>query len=483
MKIPPKIAKRRDYLLRWYYEHPAEFSQLCRAAAKPADYYLLQDFHREWIDLVHDNPKTMLVAPRGFLKSSVTTVDYTIYHTLFSGAVQRKAFLVCDSQRKYREFIREIATIMQSPLIQRLFGGFPVRVVENTVAIARHPRIPWEPKTHVDRARPAVMGMTVDQSATGMHLGNEDIIIFDDAFASNTAQSVQMQETRKRKIYSGWMALIAPGTKIVVSGTRYTPHDEYEILPAKGYATNPDSRSAIQADGSSLWADKYPLEALYDIRDNRLGSIQFALQYQNDASATEGLLFSPDLLDKIVLTDPAEPRYRCYGIDMAYGGADSTAVCRAELQGVHIVLHPTLLRNFPDGKINEKLTTIVGLTRNYPTWVEANGPQKQNVDILRQAGHHLIYPYQPGNKTKGLRAQALLAAMERGEIRILDDARQTLRNQLISFTGDDSVHDDMVDAAIICWEAARKMVSNNQRYTSPDLTFKVSDRRKKYMDV
>ncbi|MCP4541591.1 MAG: hypothetical protein GY832_31045 [Chloroflexi bacterium] len=468
-------------MLRWYYEHPAEFSQLCRAAAKPADYYHLQDFHREWINLVHENPKTMLVAPRGFLKSSVTTVDYTVYHTLFSGAVQRKAFLVCDSQRKYREFILEIAAIMQSPLIQNLFGGFPVRVVENTVAIAKHPRIPWEPKTHVDRARPAIMGMTVDQSATGMHLGNDDLIVFDDAFVSFNNQSQTKQEARKLKIYSGWMPMIAPDTKIVVSGTRYTVYDEYETLPGKGYATNPNTRAAIHPDGTALWADKYPVDVLYNLRDTRYGSIQFALQFMNDVSATEGLLFSPDLLDRMVLTDPAEPRYRCYGIDMAYGGADSTAVCRAELQGVHIVLHPVLLKNFPDGSIAEKTKTIVRLTGNYPTWVEANGPQKQNVDILRQAGHHLIYPYQPGSKTKGLRAQALLAAMERGEIRILDDARQTLRNQLISFTGDDSVHDDMVDAAIICWEAARKMVSNDQRYTSPDLTFGISERRKSYM--
>ena len=463
MEENERIAK-----LIHYYHNPDAFSQFCRKAVRPGSYYILDDFHKKWLKILNNN-KSLLLAPRGHLKTTIV-LDYIVHQILLhSKDQQKRVWLVQDAWKTVKPFLRELEAVLTSKDIQELFGNFKVVAIEGEIRITP-PLLPWANKAaSIDPSEPTIQGFSVDKGVTGKHIGDDDIIVFDDAFVSADASSIVMQDSRRDKIYNKWLSATTFKTKIIVTGTRYTPYDEYEILPDKGYATNIDSRSAILPDGTPLWKNRFSLEDLAEQR-SRITPTSWALQYMNDVKATLGLMFPADLLEKVnIKSIDNEVRYKCYGIDVAYGGKDKTTICEAAVtKDNKIILSPKLMKDYGRDTLQYKNKDIITITGKYPTYIEANGPQLVNLTILKDAGHHQIYPYNPGRNSKGIRAQALLNAMQREEILIIDDVMGNLTSQLLAFTGEDGGKDDMVDAAVIAYESSKKMISNiaGKRFTS-----------------
>ena len=96
----------RSSMIRYYYDNPIDWVQLCMRAIRPYDYYNLEWFHRDWIQLRHDNPVSVEIAPRGFLKSTLDKY-YDLWYALFKveQGIQPNIMVVSDNDKKVKEFI------------------------------------------------------------------------------------------------------------------------------------------------------------------------------------------------------------------------------------------------------------------------------------------------------------------------------------------------------------------------------------------
>ena len=99
----------------------------------------------------------------------------------------------------------------------------------------------------------------------------------------------------------------------------------------------------------------------------------------------------------------------------------------------------------------EKYRAIEGACRGRVVITEDNGPQKDVYDGLRARGLHVIAF--PTVKSKTARAiETLQPLLEQGRLKIFDPR---VKKELMMFTGDETRHDDLVDATVMaCWYAA-----------------------------
>ena len=75
------MHEKRIALQRLFWESPRDWGQFCRVESRGAGAYRLADFQASWIDLVDGNSTAMIIAPRGFLKSTIIN-DYILRDVL-----------------------------------------------------------------------------------------------------------------------------------------------------------------------------------------------------------------------------------------------------------------------------------------------------------------------------------------------------------------------------------------------------------------
>ena len=443
----------RASMQRFMQESPRAWGQLCRVAHWGSGAYTLAGFQREWIDLIQGD-RAMLIAPRGYLKSSIVNDDI-LGDVLFSpSGVQHQAMIVCDNAQKCRDTATELMTILASDEIQELFAGVEVEKVGNDLYLQRlgarfdleHGRLDTD--VRLPQGGATIGCYTVDTSRIGMHI-DRGTLHLDDAFVSATALSAVQQESRKRVIFNGWYPMLGPHTRILVSGTRHTLIDEYGVMEAAGWPTNTGSRSAIQPDGTALWPDVWPLDRLAK-RRREMGETAFRLQYQNDPKALEGAVFNPVLVRAAQAGLPPDlTQLRICGVDMAYGGKDYTAVAEAARHGNYIYLIQGWQKRYDS--IAERYRDLMMFCYGKIVLTEANGPQRESYEALRQQGLSVVsYPIYGKSKVDRAR-EVIEPLLEQGRLKIADPV---LANELIMFTGDETKHDDLVDAIVMaCWYA------------------------------
>ena len=331
------MGDKRGACLAYLRADPVMWGQHCRIASKGEAAYRLAWFHKDWIRLLNENVQALLLAPRGFLKSTIVN-DFILRDILYSpDAPQHQALLVCDNETRCREAATEYEMILRSPMMQDLFAGIEYRRVGDDIYLDRvGARLRGR---RVERnVRPSLPGATigcytVETSRVGMHI-DYGTVHFDDAYVSARASSLVQQETRQHLINVGWYPMLGPHTKQVISGTRHTLVDEYGEMEKRGMPTNSSSRSAELPNGTLLWPEVWPREAL-DARRREIGEVAYRLQYLNDPTALEGAVFRPELLEAAMVNSlPYDlPPIRIMGVDMAYGGEDYTAVVEVTRHG------------------------------------------------------------------------------------------------------------------------------------------------------
>jgi hypothetical protein len=480
----PENSLDRADLLYYFKRNPAAFVQLVLSELRPKDYYRLMWFHRDWIELPFERVdggiiprvvhfETEVTAPRGFLKSTLLILTHFIWWPLIGAeylerGIQPTGILVCDSEAKMKEFGKLVADALMTPTLRGLLGYEFSRRSDFKQNQGDHQIIlpccslPWAPEIQPQQEA-AIRIKPVGSTPTGMHMAG-GTLMFDDAAVSQSAKSPKKTAPR-RSMIDDYKALADPAM-ILHSDTRYTSEDygieELETNPAVAHNwppwTEKSSRSAFADDEmtTAIWPEVRGMEWLRSKRSSMTES-NFRAQYCNDLTALSGVIFSPSLITRITVDEKSDivkrlrqdnPQ-RVYGIDMAYGGEDYTAVVAAYYFADRIWLEDVLYHSYSSDEAAKKYCDVVNVTRHYDSYVEANGPQKANIDILRREGHPAIDGYYPrGDKVQ--RAEPLLAAMQGDAVRIIDSGQLAAR--LMEFTGLDGDKDDMVDAAVIAWD-------------------------------
>jgi len=385
-----------------------------------------EPFHREWLRLVAREPRTLILAPRGFFKTTVVTVGFLAHRALFD---PEGAYLVAsETGRQARLILAELASVLARDEVAWLFDGPPVlRFTRDSIYLKRRGR----------RKEPTLAAVGSGQGLVGRH---HDGVVADDLVAQRTSATQRVRE-RLRDWFSNILApTLLPGAFLHLVGTRHHPLDLYGAALARGVPVNGTGRSAILPDGSPLLPDRWPLEKLEE-RRREMGPVAFALQYLNDPSLASGTFFRPEWLRRRTGGPPPSVA-TVVGVDLALGGGDFCAivVLGVASDGDWHVLEATRFRL----DFAAQLETIVEMNRRHRpvvVGVESVAYQLAVVQELRKRRVPVVAMKPRGGKD--LRASGPAAWLSGGRL-WLPPEPGPLEEELLAFPH--GSHDDLVDA-------------------------------------
>lgn len=322
----------------------------------------LQPFHRRILTfcqhLYTHRTEGLLLAPRGFGKSSLATVCFALWLILRDRNI--RILIASSSAGKAESFTREVKNHLQTnPQLLELFGN----VIDE--ACWRQSEISLKGRTRQGKEA-TLTARGWSGAVVGLHF---DVHLIDDLVNEDNARTKGQRDKLKDWVYTSLEPTLEPHGCRLVTGTRYHPNDFYghtlRVLASMPFAnTNPLDKGdpcswhpcasrplgvhketgapasvnalsqnvqankavqrlqALQADGTSLWPDKFSAEWLKRKRE-RMGLIRFNAQYQNDCELMHGKVFRQADVRHYNRTDvdPAQLTV-VQGVDVAVGQSD-----------------------------------------------------------------------------------------------------------------------------------------------------------------
>lgn len=161
--------------------------------------------------LESNRERTLLVLPRGCLKSSLGVVGYSIWLILNNPNIR----ILIDSEvyTNSKNFLREIRAHLENPRLTSIFGDFVGPTwAEGEIIVKQRTKSLKEA---------TIVCSGIEKILVGQHF---DAVIFDDV---NSNKNSATEEGRQKVIdhYKMTMAILDPGGKVVVIGTRYSSSD------------------------------------------------------------------------------------------------------------------------------------------------------------------------------------------------------------------------------------------------------------------
>lgn len=264
--------------------------------------------------------------------------------------------------------------------------------------------------------------------------------------------------TIRDRVYDGWQSdlrtRLEPGASVFVYATRWHPDDlsgrlvrdgfDYVVLPAIDDVT-----------GAALWPERWPAESLEAIRRD-VGEYTWASLYQGRPRPRGGTVFGdPHTYDTL----PREGLRYAVGVDLAYSSkthADySVAVlmAREDVPANGVAAH-TRYYIVAILRVQEAAPAfgarLRALYAKHPTAARRAylaGTEKGTADFLAAQGVNV--GALPPTGDKFIRAQPLAAAWNAGAVlwpKDGGDLPEAALPEILSFTGVNDSHDDVVDA-------------------------------------
>lgn len=245
---------------------------------RPPKFYF-EDFHFEWQRWELDRNRTLFLAPRGSLKTTVLTVAKNVFKILRNFLLfdERDIMLGIGSEVRGKsvDMVTAIRRHFEDPTFIEIFGdlrGSTWREDELTFKGAK-----------LKEKESNVTAFGMDSSAvSSKHFTDLDI---DDCVSFENAQTFNSREKMWKRFGFDVLPCLEPDAdskSLHMRGTRYHPDDLWgrEI---KFPHTEIRREKALQDDGTSFWPRMFPVERLLKMqRDN---PAMFAAQYQNDVEA------------------------------------------------------------------------------------------------------------------------------------------------------------------------------------------------------
>ena len=307
----------------------------------------LQPFHRRILafckHLYTHRTEGLLLAPRGFGKSSLATVCFALWLMLRDRDI--RILIASSTASKAESFVREIKNHLRTnSKLLALFGNLADETCwrQNEISLRGRTRKSKEATLTARGWSGAVVGL------------HFDVHLIDDLVNEDNARTKGQRDKLKNWVHMSLDPTLEPHGCRLVTGTRYHPDDFYghcvtllgrspfasthsddasvagggphdatsscrprpcnvHSLPSTHHQHPPpglDSRfhgndegddeaskatpwlrlQALQPDGTSLWPDKFPAQWLKRRRE-RMGLLRFNAQYQNDCELMHGKIF------------------------------------------------------------------------------------------------------------------------------------------------------------------------------------------------
>ncbi len=292
----------------------------------------------ETMDKMDSHKRTMILTPRGHLKSATVTVGWSVQQVCKDPNV--RILIGSETNGKAKDFLKQIRDVFEMNERVRYLYGDHVRKTSRWT----DDEITSALRTSTSIKEPTVFTTGTDQTRTGSHC---DIAILDDPISRT---NIKTKEAREKTLE--WYREIAnnildPGGKLVVIGTRWHFADIYQYildelsdifqifhhqaLTDEGYdllrkdITLEEKQKLITRD-MILFPEKFSIQHLWEIYNGNNNEF-FNNQYMNRIVDSENADFSET---DIQFYDPSERRpylNKYIGIDPAISDdGDFTAI-------------------------------------------------------------------------------------------------------------------------------------------------------------
>lgn len=295
--------------------------------------------------------------------------------------------------------------------------------------------------------RPSLIAAGVGSGLTG---SGGDLIIIDDPVKDMEEADSQ---TMRDKVYDWYTSVastrLSPGGHIILIMTRWH-HDDLA-----GRILNDDRDSweilnlpAIDADGSALWPERFPVSDLESKRA-AIGSRVFEALYQGRPTPLEGGMFKREWMVHGERFGPDAIRCRYWDKAATHGDGDWTVGCLMAMEDGRYCIEDIVRLQGSPHEVQETIRRTA----------EADGPDvrirmeqepgSSGVDVIDMYSRGILcgYDFRPDKVTgnKELRAGPMAAAMECGNLTIVRAPwNRELESELLEFPL--GAHDDQVDA-------------------------------------
>jgi hypothetical protein len=223
------------------------------------------------------------LVPRDHLKTSVWTIADTV--RLIAADPNVRLLIANETATNASHFLRRIQAVFErAELFRWLFPELIPDVGKTKWSESEMlvPRTRDFPEATVE-----VMG--VGGAVVSRHYNR---IKLDDLVGKEASESVDvMRKTIDWYLYCESL-LEKPTDPIETYGTRWTHKDLYAWIMEHESGMDMFHRKAMQADGTVLWSERFPIEELMRIR-NKIGPFKFSCQYQNEPFDPEHMTFDP----------------------------------------------------------------------------------------------------------------------------------------------------------------------------------------------
>lgn len=424
-------------------------------------FYLHEDFslrfapfHEEIFELAQNEAikRLVIIAPRGFGKSMGMSKGYPLYS--ICERIHCKRIIILSATGQLAEhWLREIKReLEQNPWILSKYGDVRTdKWTESHIICKRK-----------DGSIIELMAKGAGYQLRGFH---PDDIVIDDIETTEGVRSSDQRDKMEDWFNKDVINVLDKDQRLIMIGTLL--HDYAllrDVMDREKWTTR--EFPAIQPDGSSLWPEKWPIEALHT-REDEIGKRAFASEFQGKPMASDDSIFEREYFQPyeeasaVFQKEKRQGLYSVLAVDPAISrrdGADYTAITTLSANydksnpKFYIRKDGTIRGRWP---INRQVSEIVRLYDKFScraVIIEQVAYQQALCDELkRYMDDHRrqiqIIPVRP-DKDKIRRTHAVLPEFERG--RVMAD----LSDKMISKMVDEAVvfpsgkYDDLVDALV-----------------------------------
>ena len=423
--------------------------------------YKTAEFHEEIFNVLSDESIRMavIVAFRGSAKSTVITTAYVLWAVL--GVQQRKFVVIAgQTEQKARQYLMNIKYQLQhNKLLKEDLGPFEEErnSLGNATALI------------IKKLNVKIMITSVEQSVRGTRHNQyrPDLIILDDIEDLN---SVKTREGRNKTFT--WLTgeLIPAGdsrhSRVIAVGNLL--HEDSVLKRLQKKIEDDQMKSLnpvyleypiIDANGVSLWTDKYPdLESIEAERERTMDDVAWHREYLLKIISTTEQVVHPEWIQTYkTMPDHGLARI-AVGIDLAISekdSADYTAMVIGYVYGygknmrIYVQPHPVNARL----KCPEQIERIKNLDavhkRNHHRmkfYIEDVAYQRALVQLLDTSRYNVV-GVPTGRNDKISRLRITTPSIKDGQVLFPESGCEELIEQLLGFGKE--THDDLADAFAI----------------------------------
>jgi len=251
-----------------------DFLEFCKHFCSSYLTYEIPEFHKKIYDLLPKSPRIVLASPRGHGKSTLTSVFYPLWLSLFQR--RQDITIISASESLAIEWLRKIKRELETN--QEILGYFgdlkSDKWTENHIILKNERRVNI-------RAR----------GAGGQIRGfRPDVLICDDLETNESVESEEQRKKLKDWIFKDCLNTLMPEGQFIIIGTIIHPLSVLSDLLAvdngwvkKKYQAYIDGR---QEAGNELWGQLWS-HARLQARKREIGSWALAAEYMNNPVSDE----------------------------------------------------------------------------------------------------------------------------------------------------------------------------------------------------